>query len=275
MPDRKKTCVSPAAPDHKKTYFSPSMIVFEFRTITGNPYVHIFGVGMPVLMAFIIILAMRAEISDSSALTLAATSVFLGMGTMIPLAVILLGYSATYSQELEKGIPQRMALFGIPPVVTMLNRIAAEGIFLLFALGIYFAAGLIGLEVELPVVSGFFCYLLCILLLGVVCFLLAHSIASFFQKFGITYCISMLLYFGIMAMSGLMGIRYEMLPAPLQACSRLLPTTYIAKDFADVWMGKSYNFMPLIQAYLFTGAAAGILLFITMRKNSRKKFEAS
>lgn len=262
-------------PDRKKTYFSPSMIAFEFRTITGNPYVHIFGVGMPVLMAFIILLAMRAEISDSSALTLAATSVFLGIGTLIPLAVILLGYSATYSQELEKGIPQRMALFGIPPVVTMLNRIAAEGIFLLFALGIYFATGFVGLDVQLPVVTGLCCYLLCILLLGVICFLLAHCIASFFQKFGITYCISMLLYFGIMALSGLMGLTYEMLPAPLQACSRLLPTTYITKDFADVWLGKTYNFMPLMQSYLFTGALAGILLFISLRKNSRRKFEAS
>lgn len=261
--------------DHRKTYFSPSMILFEFRTITGNPYVHIFGIGMPILMAVIIILAMRAEIPDPSALAAATTSVFLGIGTLIPLATILMGYSATYSQELEKGIPQRMALFGISPVATMLNRIVSEGILLLFAFLLYFIVGFWGLDVELPAVSGFLCYMFCVLILGVIFFLLAHSIASFFQKFGITYCITMILYFGIIALSGMMGISYEMLPAPLQACSKLLPTTYIARDFADVWTGKTYNFMPMLQSYLFAGALAGILLFISLRKNSRKKFGTS
>lgn len=258
--------------NHKKSNISPSMIQFEFRTITGNPYVHIFGVGMPVLMAVISAMAMRSEIPEGSVLDTAVTGMFLGVGTIIPLATILMGYSATYSQELEKGIPQRMALFGISPIVTIINRIISEGIFLLLAFVVYFAAGFFVLDVDCPSISGFFCYMLCILLIGVISFLLAHSIASFFRKFGITYCISMILYFGIMIISGMMGISYEMLPTPVQAVSRLLPTTYITKDFADVWLGKDYNFMPLLQSFLFVGALTGILLFFSLKKSSRKQF---
>lgn len=257
---------------HKKTRLSPTMILFEFRTITGNPYVHIFGVGMPVLMSVIIAVALRAEIPDSSVLNAAVTGMYLGVGTMIPLATILMGYSATYSQELEKGIPQRMSLFGISPIVTIINRIISEGIFLLIAFVIYFAVGFLVLDINAPALSGFLCYALCILVLGIISFLLAHSIASFFRKFGITYCISMILYFGIMIVSGMMGINYEMLPSPVQVISKLLPTTYITKDFADVWLGKNYNFMPLLQAFLFMGALSGILLFASLKKNSRKQF---
>lgn len=250
----------------KKSRVSLSMIQFEFRTITGNPYVHIFGVGMPVLMSVIITIALGAEITDSSVLEAAVTSVFLGVGTMIPLATILMGYSATHSQELEKGIPQRMALFGISPLTTIVNRIISEGVFLLLAFAVYLAVGCLALDLTPPALSGFICYILCILLLGVISFLLAHSIACFFRKFGITYCISMILYFGIMILSGLMGISYDMLPAPVQALSRLLPTTYIARDFADVWVGKAYNFMPLLQSFLFVGALSGILLFVSLKK---------
>ncbi len=257
---------------HKKTRLSPAMILFEFRTITGNPYIHIFGVGMPVLMSVIIAIVMRSEIPDSSALNAAVTGMYLGIGTMIPLATILMGYSATYSQELEKGIPQRMSLFGIPPIATIINRIISEGIFLLMAFVLYFAVGFLVLEINPPVLSGFLYYALCILVLGVISFLLAHSIASFFQKFGVTYCISMILYFGVMIVSGMMGVNYEMLPSPVQMVSRLLPTTYITKDFADVWIGKDYNFMPLLQAFLFTGALSGLLLFISLKKNGRKQF---
>jgi len=257
---------------HKKAKPSPAMILFEFRTITGNPYVHIFGVGMPVLMSVIIAIAMRSAISDSSMLSTAITGMYLGIGTMIPLAAILMGYSATYSQELEKGIPQRMALFGISPIVTIINRIISEGIFLLLSFVIYFTVGFLVLDIDAPALSGFLCYALCILVLGVISFLLAHSIASFFQKFGITYCISMILYFGIMIISGMMGISYEMLPSPVQVIAKLLPTTYITKDFADVWLGKDYNFMPLLQAFLFLGAMSGLFLFISLKKNGRKRF---
>ena len=40
--------------NHKRKTVSFQMLGFEFRKVIGNPYVHIFGVGMPVLMMIII-----------------------------------------------------------------------------------------------------------------------------------------------------------------------------------------------------------------------------
>ncbi|MDE6313762.1 MAG: ABC transporter permease [Lachnospiraceae bacterium] len=254
----------------KRTRVSPSFILFEFRNITGNPYVHIFGIGMPVLMTVVIAKVMALNLSDESVLSTVVTGIFLGMGAMIPLATILMGYAATYSQELEKGIPQRMELFGISQTMTIIHRIISELIFQICAFAIYFIVGFFILRIQPPMVSGLICYIICIGVLAVISFMLAHAIALFCKKFAIVYCISMMLYFCIMIASGMMGINYEMLPSSVQAISKLLPTTYITKDFADIWLGKEYNFMPMLQAYLFVGTFSGIILFFCLKRNGRK-----
>ena len=84
-----------------------NMILFELRNITGNPYVHLFGIAMPILMSYIVIRAACAESADPETIAVISTSVFLGMGTIIPLAIALMGYAATRAQEMEKGIPNR------------------------------------------------------------------------------------------------------------------------------------------------------------------------
>lgn len=249
---------------------SASMLLFEFRNITGNPYIHIFGIGLPVLMVLIFGNVLASNIPDGEMLSKAVTGLFLGLGTMIPLAAMLVGYAATFSQELEKGIPQRLELFGIDQGMTIVSRILAELIFQVCSFVIYFAVGALILRIEAPAVKGLFCYMICIAALGVISFGLAHAVALLFRKFGITYCVTMILYFCIMIVSGMMGIDYEMLPPPVQAAARLLPTYYFVKDFADIWQGREYNFIPMLQAYLFAGALAGVLLFFSLRRRAGK-----
>lgn len=254
----------------RKKRGAASLLLFEFRNITGNPYIHIFGIGLPVLMALIFGKMLESNIPREDILSTAVTGLFLGIGCMIPLAAMLVGYAATFSQELEKGIPQRLELFGIDKSMTVVSRILAELIFQVCSFVIYFAVGILVLRIEAPVFTGLVCYCVCIAALGVISFATAHAIALFFRKFGITYCITMILYFGIMIASGMMGIDYDMLPPPVQAVSRLLPTNYIVRDFEDIWRGREYNFMPMLQAYLFTGALAGLLLFFSMRRRAGK-----
>ena len=40
--------------EKKGKLITKSMILYELRNVTGNPFVHIFGVGMPVLMSILI-----------------------------------------------------------------------------------------------------------------------------------------------------------------------------------------------------------------------------
>lgn len=244
------------------------MLLFELRNITGNPYVHLFGILMPILMSYIIIRAALAEITDPDIRAMISTSVFLGMGTVIPLAIALMGYAATRAQEMEKGIPERMALFGISSALTLRNRILAELLFILSAFLLYFGYGCLFLHLASPAASGIAIYALCMLTLTVILLCIAHAIATFLKKFGPTYCIVMILYFAIMMFSGMMGLSYENMPTGVQTVSKLLPTTYINKDIYTIWVGESYRFAGMLQSFLLWAAIAGILLIITGNKRS-------
>ena len=81
-----------------KGLISGQMLLFEFRNTIGNPYVHIFGVGMPVLMMIIITRAVAGEMPEGPMLSTAMTSVFLGIGALIPMATIFMGYGVAHAQ---------------------------------------------------------------------------------------------------------------------------------------------------------------------------------
>lgn len=249
---------------------SLQMLGFEFRKTIGNPYVHIFGVGMPILMMVVIIRAVIGEAVDESMLEATETSVFLGIGALIPMATIFMGYGISNAQELEKGIPQRMELFGIRTGVSLCHRIFSEAIFMLLAFILYFMAGYGMADLKVPEPTGAVLYMVCILGFSVILFCFAHAISSLLKKFALTYCVTMLLYFLFMILGGMMGISYDNMPSGLQLLARLLPVTYINRDFYTVWCGESYNFVPMLQSYLLMAALAGILMFFVVKRTARK-----
>ncbi len=261
-------------PNKNRKLFSLQMLLFELRNVTGNPYVHVFGIGMPVLMSFVIIRAFSSEITDLEILANVSTSVFLGIGALMPMAIILMGYASTRAQEMEKGIPERMELFGISQFITLCNRAVAEVIFMLAAFALYFLYGYLVLTLKAPVISGAFIYFLCILLLSIILFCIAHSIASLLKKFGPVYLVTMMLYFFFMIFSGMMGLSYENMPEAMQAVAKLLPTTYINRDFYTIWTGESYRYASLLQSYLFWAAIAGILLLASQKKKPGRSLTA-
>lgn len=256
--------------ENKRKIITRYRIFYELRNIMGNPFVHIFGVGMPVMMSVLITKIAVSQISDATMEKTISTTIFLGIGAMIPMATILMGYSVLQAQELEKGIPERLQLFGIRGSVTICNRGIAELIFMSIAFGIYFVVGILFMELEKPKFSGILLYIVCMLFFSILCFGLGHAIASIIKKFSVTYCVVMIVYFACMIFGGMMGISYENMPSTMQMIARLLPVTYFNKDFFTIWTGQAYNFMPMIQSYLFFGAVAGILLLLAMQKEAGK-----
>ena len=126
--------------EKKRSLISGQMLLYEFRNVIGNPYVHIFGVGMPIMMMVLICRVVGTEITDAAILADTVTAVFLGIGTMIPMATVLIGYGVNRARELEKEIPLRMELFGIRTIVTLCNNALAELIYMLISFVLYFAA---------------------------------------------------------------------------------------------------------------------------------------
>lgn len=256
--------------NRKRKVLSLQMLQFEFRKVTGNPFTHIFGIGMPILLMLMISSMIIRQIDYEPAAVMAVTSVFLGISSVIPMATVFMGYGVTHAQELEKNIPQRMELFGIKQSDSLCNRAVSEGIFMILAFFLYFVVGYVLLDIKPPTVSGMLIYLLCMVVFSAVLFCMSHAISSLLKKFGLTYCVTMMMYFAFMIFGGMMGISYSDMPEAMQMIAKLLPVTYINKDFYSVWTGESYNFMPMIQSYLLLAAVTGILLFVAFKRGKRK-----
>ncbi len=251
-----------------KNKCSFKMVLYELRNINGNFMTHFFGIVFPNIMCLLLSKTVGSQVPDNVRQEV-LTSITLSMSLVMPMAIMLLGYGALYSREVERGIPLRMRLFGYSEKSEITAKLIAHLIFLTIAFIIFSLVQMIAMDIPKPAFSSLICLILSLYLLGIIFLVIAHSFAQIFKKFSITFWVSMFLYFMIMMITGMMGIETEQLPQTLQKIAGMFPMTYVSNDFASFWQGGSYNFMPYIQSLLFLGAIAGILLLYSMHKNRR------
>lgn len=247
---------------------SLKLVIYELRNINGNFMTHFFGIIFPNLMSLLLVKAIGGQAPEEMRGEV-ATSIMLTMSLVIPLAIMLLGYGALYSNEVEKGIPLRMGLFGYGGKTEITAKILAHLIFMTLALLVFGIFHVAVMGIIKPAFSSVLCLLVSLYLMGVIFLIIAHAVASIFQKFSLTFGLTMFIYFIIMILTGMMGVKTEQLPEVLQKVAKTLPMTYVSNDFIDFWQGGSYNFMPFIQSFIFFGAVAGIILMASFYKNKR------
>jgi ABC-2 type transport system permease protein len=244
------------------------LVQYELRNIVGNIFVIFFGVFFPIMMSALFSIVIKNQVPEEQ-YSGAITSIFITMILIVPMAVLLIGYAANYSQELEKDIPLRLNLFGFRERTMLFAKMIAYLIFTTGAFLLYTIFDIIMLDIQVPKLSSALCLIASLYALSVILFILAHGIATIFRKFGPTYAVSMLLYFGFMILCGMMGVSVDQLPKALKAIAKLLPMSYMSGDFAGFWQGGKYNFAPFLQSMLFFGAVSLIILILSIRKNQR------
>lgn len=252
----------------KKKLLNWRLVQYELRNIIGNPFVIFFGVIFPIMLSILFSFVIKEQVPEEL-YSKTITSLFITMSIIIPLAVLLIGYAANYSQELEKDIPLRLNLFGFREKTMLVAKMIAYLIFTTIAFMLYIVTDVIVLDLQVPTLSAAICLIVSLYSLSVILFVLSHGIASIFRKFGPTYAVSMLLYFGFMTLCGMMGVTVDQLPKGLNMVAKAFPMSYISSDFIDFWQGGNYNFAPMLQSYLFFGAVSFIVLFFSIRKNQR------
>ncbi len=75
--------------NNKRKIITLQMVKFEMLNVIGNPYAHIFGVALPIVLAMLITKVAASEINYQSMMLKATTSIYLGMSSLIPMAVVL------------------------------------------------------------------------------------------------------------------------------------------------------------------------------------------
>lgn len=244
------------------------LIKYELKNNLNNGYSFFFGAIFPMMLLILISRSVTADVPANLQGKI-ITGLFLTMSMIVPLASVFLGYAATYANELEKNIPQRLNLFGISQKRLFTNKLIANYIFFTFCLLVYSISVFI-VKIEPPKIAPLIVWLLVLYIFSAFLLALAHGISSMIKSFGPTYGIVMGIYFAMMILSGMMGITIDNLPKFIQPLSNLLPTSKMGEEFVEYWVGKSYNFAPLIQSMLFFGAISLIVLLISFKVGSRK-----
>lgn len=244
--------------------------LFKYELLNNiyNGYSFFFGVMLPVMLYHLISFSVLQDVPASAQLEV-QTSLFLGFAILLPLAAVFLSYAASYSNELEKHIPVRMSLYGFSQGQLFRAKLLAIFVFMSGGLVLYALCTLPFRQIEPPTLPVFLVWLLALYLFAALLLFLAHGIALLIGKFGVTYGICMGIYFLLMLLGGMMGVRPEQLPDILQRLGGLFPSTHLGDSFVDFWLGKAYNFGPLISAYLFFGAMSFIILLLSFRLKGR------
>jgi ABC-2 type transporter len=236
------------------------LLPYEFKNIVlGNFFIIFFGVIFPIFLFSIITIDLGSIPQNYREIV--KTTMFLTVSSIIPLSVMFIGHSAIYGNELEKDIPLRLELFGFNKLQLLFSKYIIYFIFITLSLILYSITGVI-IGIKIPTLSIILVSIVVFYILSVLLLLLSNSIALIFKKFGITYGITMILYFFMMFTSGMMGVRTEKLPGVLKIIGQCFPTYHISDSYYKFWLGSTYNFMPLIVSFLiFTSIA--LILFIT------------
>ncbi|MDD6794402.1 MAG: hypothetical protein PUE01_03165 [Clostridiaceae bacterium] len=80
----------------------------------------------------------------------AITKLVISCSTIISMASVLVGYAATFSQDLEKNVPLRFKLFGYKEREIFISKLIAELILVTISLILYFVVDYFTLKYELP-----------------------------------------------------------------------------------------------------------------------------
>lgn len=251
----------------KKSMFY--LVKYEVLNNLYNGYSFFFGAVFPIFLMIMISKGALSDVPETAKLE-ATASIFIGASMIIPLSTMFLGYAASFSNELEKDVPTRLSLFGLSGARLFVGKLIANFIFLTFCYALYIIGTLSFVKVATPRPLAAVIWVVSMYLISALCLALAHGVANMIRRFGITYGIVMAIYFVIMALGGMMGVRLKDLPIGLQTVSKLFPFTHFGNGYIDFWMGKSYNFAPFVQSLIFFAAVSIGVMMISFKIRGRK-----
>lgn len=245
-------------------------IKYEILNMINNGYAFFFGCLLPICLFHLIRNSALQDVPKKY-IGQANTQILLGFSLLIPLATIFLSFASNLANEKDKNIPERLALFGLSHNSILLSKMISNYLFLTGCYLIYCLMTLPFAKFEGS--KGIYPLLVFIILIYVfsgVLMILAYGIANIFKGFGITYGVSMGIYFGLMILSGNMGVSIDTFPSGLRFIADLSPLTHLSEPYMNFWLGKSYNFGPLVQSFIFFTCISVLLNVLANNLNKTK-----
>ena len=247
---------------------SMRLLKFSLCQIMSNGFVLFFGCLFPTILCIFVI---NGNVDKMPEFAQGAFKIGITMSMLpfVSLSSTFMGYGATALMEQEHNIPVRMELFGISKMSIIWSRIKAYSIFNILAIAIYLGTVHAAVKLEAPEGYGVLWIALAMVVLNIEFFAMAHGISSIFRAFNKGYAVVMLVYFGIMICSGMMGIDPEVLPEAIFTLSKYLPTYYFrSEEFFNLWVDKPLGDVKMIfVSYVVFGIISFGVLALGLKKD--------
>jgi len=245
-----------------------SLLKYEFLNTISGFFTPFFGILFPAVMGFILTTVIPMDVPKEAAKEV-TTSIILLISSIIPLSIMLVSFSATYAQEVEQKITFRLQLFQVSTKKLLLLKIIVNYTIMTFSLILYAVSMVLYNKENFIMPNGWslIIFIGALYVIATIYFVLSFSIANIFKKFGLTYGVTMFLFFGTMLLSGTMGVQVSQMPEVMAAIAKWIPTSHFG-DFPNYWANgfSGYNFAPFIQSLIFWAALAGITFFASSYK---------
>lgn len=247
-----------------------ALLKYEAINTMSNFFTPFFGIVYPMLMGTLLVGTITRTVPESQQATV-GTGIAIVMALVIPMSIMLVSFSALFSQETEQGVMTRMELFNFRERDMLAAKISVHYLIITCSAILYSTVMVLVNNVLIPKLSSFLIFILCFYLLATLLFVFAYSVGALLKKFGTTYAITMTVFFALMGMSGMMGVQPDQLPVWGQKIAYSLPMAHINTDFSKYWVTgfTGYNFMPLIQSFIFMGALVALIYLFSWYKRKR------
>lgn len=236
-----------------------------------NWYIPFFGVIFPILLSQLIGRTALSNGIPEKVKPFVYSEAFFSFATIIPLCVILLGHASMQSQDIEKGVPQRLRLFGISLEKQLSVRLITLLLVFIVSIIIFSVQYTLSFRIHSPSFGALLIVIVIFMILAVSLFMLAHAIALFLRKFEPAYGVTMGLYFFFMIIGGAMGLRPSQFPQALKFVAQAFPFYHMA-ELSKIFY-QSINLAPMVQSLLFFFVLSLSLLLLALKqsKNNFKK----
>lgn len=242
---------------------------YEIKQFMKNYAGIFFGMIFPILIGSLVIMGVTSNIPDS-AVNETKKSILLTINTIGPISIFLIGFSSIFAKDLEEGVYDRLELFSINHLQMAKYKFIVYYVFYMISNILYFVIMVNSFDIDISLASilkhtGY------VSLIVISLFFTAYALCLFSKKFSVAYSLSMIIYFALMILGGMMGIAVEDLPKALKPIAKLLPTSHFSSvDYINEVGANgrlNYSFLQNIIVFIILSI---ILFELALYKNRRK-----
>lgn len=212
-----------------------NLIKGEFLGILGNVMTIFFGVFFPIFMTSMLSLSIGQSIPVEFRMEYFYIPTFTVNASLIAMAIILIGFPATFVRDIQAKVNLRMNLFGYSIIQILVAKAIAYLTVVLLALILYVTLVPIILEIDNLNFFDLVLFLFLHMIYAIAIFIFSYAITILLPKFSWVYPLTMFIYFAIMIISGSMGATVESFPEFIRNISYKIPSSQFGALFPKIF----------------------------------------